>query len=280
MHRWQALVAIAACAGLAVGLAGGALWRGDAPNPPDADAPDRAVASADRALRAELDSLRDALAAEREARAALESEVAGLREELQRTALPTPEVETPKDATAAAEAPTADPHGSIGVFDDARLAEAGVPAREVERLRERYDESRMEELYLDDQAAREGWLRTPRHYAEVQDLRQALREELGDDDYDRLLYAVGKNNRVVVTDVLGDSPAMEAGFASGDVLLRYDGRRIFNVLELKQATTEGRAGDTVPVEVQRGSERLRFYLPRGPLGVTLRPAVYPPEPPR
>ncbi|MDH3211714.1 MAG: PDZ domain-containing protein [Myxococcales bacterium] len=280
MRRWQALVAIAAGVGLLVGLAWGGLLRSEAPVAtaprPDAGAP----FAADEGLRAEIAGLREALAAERDERVALATEVAGLREELEGMTGLAPDSEAPPEAPDAPDtiaSAALQAHGSIGVFEETKLVEAGIPRDEVEALRERYDRSRMDELYMNDQAAREGWLRTPRHLAELQDLRGGLRDEIGDDDYDLLLYAVGKSNRVIVSDVLRESPAMEAGFLSGDVLLRYDGRRIFNVFELKQATTEGKPGATVAVEIRRGDQSLRFYLPRGPLGITMRSDVQPPQ---
>ena len=88
------------------------------------------------------------------------------------------------------------------------------------------------------------------------------------------------NNRVIVRGVLRASPAMEAGVLPGDVLVRYDGRRIFNRFELKLATTEGKAGSTVALDLVRAGEPLRIYTARGPLGVTMQVEVRPPEPPR
>jgi S1-C subfamily serine protease len=100
-----------------------------------------------------------------------------------------------------------------------------------------------------------------------------MRDEIGDDNYDLLLFATGMNNRVIVSNVLRASPAMEAGILPGDVLVRYDGRRIFNRFELKLATTEGKAGSTVALDLERAGELVRIYAPRGPLGVTMQAGV-------
>ena len=48
-----------------------------------------------------------------------------------------------------------------------------------------------------------------------------------DDEYDRMLYASGKQNRVVLSHVLHGSPAQNAGLETGDVVLSYDDVRIF-----------------------------------------------------
>jgi hypothetical protein len=280
MRRWQGLVAIAAGAGLLVGLAWGGFRLGAAPTatPPRSEA---ATPSDDAGvLRAELAALRVALAAEREGRAALAREVAWLRSELEQMALLPPDAEPPPHAPGATAGATPDAPESIGVFEEARLIEAGIPRDEVERLRDRFDRSRMDELYLNDQAAREGWLHSAQQRAEIWDLRQGLRDEIGEDNYDLMLYATGMNNRVIVSDVLRASPALEAGILPGDVLVRYDGRRIFNRFELKRATTEGKAGSTVALDLVRAGEPLRVYAPRGPLGVTMQAELRPPEPTR
>ena len=69
----------------------------------------------------------------------------------------------------------------------------------------------------------------------MQDLRGASQEELGDDDYDLLLYASGRNNRVLLSDVLQNSPAAAAGIEPGDLLVRYDDRAVFNTRDLLSA---------------------------------------------
>jgi len=97
--------------------------------------------------------------------------------------------------------------------------------------------------------------------------REALREELGDDNvYDRLLYATGRQNRVAVIDVMRNSPAEQYGLQAGDVVLSYDGRRVFSARELQKATAAGEAGIMVLVEVERDGSRVNLYLPRGPIG--------------
>ena len=280
MRRWQGFIAIAVGAGLLLGLAWGGFWRGAAPSATPSRS-DAATSSDDvAALRTELAVLRAAVAAEREERAALAAEVAWLRDELEQMVLLPPDVEAPPQAPGATAGTATDAPESIGAFEAARLIEAGIPRDEVERLRDRFDRGRMDELYLNDQATREGWVHSVRQRAEIRDLRQGLRDEIGDDNYDLLLYATGMNNRVIVSDVLRASPAMEAGILPGDVLVRYDGRRIFNRFELKIATTEGKAGSTVALDLVRAGEPLRIYAPRGPLGVTMEAKVRPPEPAR
>ena len=71
-------------------------------------------------------------------------------------------------------------------------------------------------------------------------------------------------------DVLGDSPAGNAGFSPGDVILSYDSNRVFRNGVLGVATGAGEPGERVRVEVMRDGAPISLYVPRGPLGVLLK----------
>jgi hypothetical protein len=242
----------------------------------------------DEPTRAELDALRQALEAEIESRMALADEVARLREELLRFGV---RPGAGGDSLSRAESfpgqladePAAERELDLGrpglddlpgeerpAFDDAALLAAGIDPGDAARLRERWGQFEMEKLDLAHRSAREGWVMSPRHRRELRNLEQALQEELGEESYDWLLFATGEPNRVVVRDVLDQSPAREAGLESGDAILRYDGRRIFRVGELRRATALGELGEFVGVEVLRKGQAVELYVPRGPLGVLLK----------
>jgi hypothetical protein len=153
-----------------------------------------------------------------------------------------------------------------------RLTALGVDQDHAAEIAQRVNEIDLDRLYLRDQATREGWLNTPRYRETLREVNSdltALREEVGDDAYDRYLYATGQVNRVVVGSVMAGSPAQEAGLKVGDTVLRYDDRRVFFASELQSATTGGVAGDWVNITVLRGSQTTRIYVPRGPLGIRL-----------
>jgi len=163
------------------------------------------------------------------------------------------------------------------LFDEGALTRLGVYPRDAELLHERWEQFEMEKLYLVDEATREGWLRRPRLRREIQAARATLREELGDESFDLLLYASGQPNRVVIRSLLERSPASEAGLEAGDVILSYDDRRVFRPSELKRMTTAGTAGESVPVEVIRQGRQISLRVPRGPLGVFMREETLEPE---
>ena len=128
-------------------------------------------------------------------------------------------------------------------------------------------------MYLKDRASREGWLNTARYRKEqlqAQNAYRELRPELGDDAYDRMLYALGQVNRVVVRDIMQNSSAEQYGLQANDRVYEYDDQRVFTGQELNDLVTQGGdAGTLVLVRVLRGEQQLDFYLPRGPIGIRL-----------
>jgi S1-C subfamily serine protease len=130
----------------------------------------------------------------------------------------------------------------------------------------------MDLLYLRDQAIREGWLDTPRYEEAVEALRDSgpsLREELGDEDYDRFLHAAGRPNRVRVTSVFASSPGQIAGLQAGDTIVSYDGAPIRSGTDLRRATTGGAPDEPVTVRILRDGEPIDLSLLRGPIGIQM-----------
>lgn len=95
----------------------------------------------------------------------------------------------------------------------------------------------------------------------------SLRTEIGDQDYERYLEAIGGRTSATISNVLETSPAQRAGLKPGDQIVRYGGERIFNVLDLNRATLAGRPGETVLVDVRRDGTTFQVTMPRGPLGI-------------
>jgi S1-C subfamily serine protease len=85
---------------------------------------------------------------------------------------------------------------------------------------------------------------------------------------------------VAVVDVLQDSAASQVGLEKGDLIVRYGDERIFSVDELRRETLAGNRGETTPVDLLRSGAAIRRNVPRGPLGIRMRPASVRPPPPR
>jgi hypothetical protein len=160
-----------------------------------------------------------------------------------------------------------------GGMDQESLVAAGVDAGTAAEIMRRQSRLDMQRLELRDQASREGWLDSERFIEELRKMggdAVALREEIGDDAYDRFLYLTGQPNRVVVASVIDGSPAQLAGVEAGDLVLDYADSRVFAYADLRAATRAGERGEYVLVRVQRGATTLELPVPRGPLGIRLQ----------
>lgn len=149
---------------------------------------------------------------------------------------------------------------------------AGIDEQTARDLQNRRDQHQLARLELFDQAAREGWDESDvlsEKLAELDANRINLREEIGDDAYDRLLFESGDPNRVSIASVITGSAAEIAGLEVGDLITNYDNLRVFNVRELQQATRSGTKGEYVQILFDRGGRLLSADIPRGPMGVTL-----------
>jgi membrane-associated protease RseP (regulator of RpoE activity) len=174
------------------------------------------------------------------------------------------------DEAESIDAEAATPAGG-GVNEEVLVA-AGVDPGLAADILSRRSQLEMQRLELRDQASRGGWINSERFAEELRQLEGnvgALREEIGDDAYDRFLYLTGQPNRVVVASVIEESPAQRAGLEAGDVVLGYAGSRVFSYPDLLNATRGGERGEYVVLSVQRNGETLELTFPRGPLGIRL-----------
>jgi hypothetical protein len=155
------------------------------------------------------------------------------------------------------------------------LVKAGIDEELAADIIRRRNEMDMKILELRDRASRDGYIDTERYALELNELREqdiSLRDEIGDEYYDRYLHASRQSNRVKVASVMMGSPAEMSGMKDGDLVLNYDNRRIFSWNELQEATSRGERGEYVNVTVLRNGQPVNLWIPRGPLGVRLSSA--------
>ena len=283
-----AIVVIATAVVIADGMPlGSSVWQ----NPPPQVAPgaaDPAERSAQLARLATnpniapdllrlLQDLHSDLQAQREAHEDLQTQLVQLRQE--RLALAgLAQIQATGDAeTTPAESPNNRGRTALdqfrrrrGTVSEARLVAAGFAADQAREIVSQADAITMQRLNMQYQATREGWIDTEQYrqaLGDLPDVREIVTSEYGDDAYDRYLYASGRPNRLVVRDVLLDSPAGVAGLQPGDRVLAMADERIYSTRDLMNIASTGRAGETVSLVVERGDTIFELYVPRGPLGI-------------
>ncbi len=131
----------------------------------------------------------------------------------------------------------------------------------------------MEKFELADYRARGKKLPEGMGYNEI---THSVREDLGEDGYDAMLFATNQLNRVVVSSVVEDSPAGVAGLHPGDVVYSYDDVRVFKPMGLENLTRKGKRGETVKVEVVGEDGLVSYWIERGPSGAHFGSAKGPP----
>ena len=161
-----------------------------------------------------------------------------------------------------------------------KLVNAGLESSIAEDIVRRKNQLELDKLELRDAAVRGGYLGSERYMDELQALMDedvSLREELGDDLYDRYLFNNGQMNRIRVASVMAGSAAEQSGVSANDIVLTYDQQRMFEYTELQQATTQGDREEFVSMMVERDGQDLMLWVPRGPLGVRLTMTRVDPE---
>ena len=158
------------------------------------------------------------------------------------------------------------------LFNVENLVKAGVAQGVAEDIVMRKNQVELRKLELQDLAHRQGYMDTQQYYNELTQIQSEdvdLRQELGDDLYDRYLFDSKQHNRVRITQVILGSEAERVGLINNDIVLSYDDKRVFTWEELKQATSSGTLGEYVNIVIDREGEIFSLAVPRGPLGVQL-----------
>jgi hypothetical protein len=219
-------------------------------------------------LEERIRALEQAVSDERYARQLLQDELFVLTEEMDSLlALRSGTVTVATDVSAPVRSMVVDsrrPTASEGRI--AQLVEAGFAPGQAEWIVQRESQLQMEALQARFDAERTG---NPMDFFQSRTAASdALRNELGDADYERLLSATGRPSSIAVSHVLESSPAERAGLRPGDQIVSYAGRRIFSMSDLTRETMQGEPGEQVAVDVLRDGVTMQMTLPRGPIGIS------------
>ena len=264
---------------LVVGFAVGA-WatKAAAPSGTQSDAANSASAFDTAApLEDRIAALERAVAGERDARLVLEEQLHSLYEELERFDSPemTELLRTLAENSEAREQARIQQAGrrdrgalmqNLEEMRIGRLLAGGFTEDRARQILEFEDETRMAALQAEYEARRNGEAIDP--WGRASDLQATLRERLGDAEYEQYLTAQGGQASITVREVIGSSPANQAGLRPGDRILSYDGERVFGMNDLKSMAFSGDPGEDVIVDIERNGQRMQLVLPRGPLGIT------------
>ena len=209
---------------------------------------------------------------EREVRQLLEVEILLLREDIEQRNAESSEPSEPNEPVFSAEeerreAFRARRFGVRSTQDQVdRLVEAGFPADQAAWIVQREAELQMERLQARYDAMRgnEGQVFVGQGFSQSNELRA----ELGDADYERFLAANGRPTSVGIGNVIPNSPAQNAGLQPGDEIVRYDGERVFSMMDMAGRIMQGEKEGNVVVDIVRDGVPMQLVLPRGPLGVS------------
>jgi len=267
---------LAIIASLAAGFAAGA-WTTMEATPPAKPVDPVAGFDADAPLEARIAALEQAISSERDARLVLEEQLHGLYAELERFDSPEmdellrtlAESSQAREQARAQQAVRRERGSRMQDMEEmrvGRLVAGGFTESRAQKILEFEDEARMAALQAEYEARRDGEEFDP--WARAVDFQAVLRERLGDAEYEKYLTAQGSQASITVREVIGSSPANQAGLRPGDRILSYDGKRVFGMNDLKSLAFSGDPGEDIIVDIERNGQRMQLVLPRGPLGIT------------
>lgn len=185
---------------------------------------------------------------------------------------------TPSPSARAIEPST--PEHQARRFDGRALEEAGFLPHEVNDIRGRWEEAeelvRAEREPLDPNMpdATQRDLESEQH-----EVDSAMRERLGDDDYDAGRFATGQNNRVEILGPLEGTVHDSAGLQRGDLVIEFDGKPIYTpaeYLELWQSKSSAGIGEII-LTIEREGELFKVVLPEGDQSGPFGGVSLPPE---
>lgn len=269
-------IAIAVVVSLLTGLAVGAWIAGHDGSVTDPEPrPVTELLDSDAGPEERLRQLEQIITEERNARIALEDTIAMLFEELERIegagdrAAAARQAE--REQRAARSSDSSQPGGMewLRNYQErrvTRMIEGGFSEDEARRILQQESEASFKAMKAVWESQRNG--ESVDMFGPSVSPQSILRNEMGDDAYARYLEVQGQPTAVRITQVLSGSPGNDAGLQPGDQLVSYNGRRLFDVGDLRHQTMQGEPGQDVVIEVVRDGVRMQLTVPRGPIGIT------------
>jgi C-terminal processing protease CtpA/Prc len=227
------------------------------------------VSSFDAAAPVEerIRALEQAIIMEQQARQFLEDEIMIMREELEQRGAE-PDENEEQIAAARQQRREAFMSRRFGVSPSQgqldRLIEAGITPDQAAWIVQRESEIQMDALQARYEAMR--GQENQRFFGSAFDTE--LQAELGEAGYERYLTANGRPTTIGIGNVLANSPAQEAGLQPGDQIVRYDGERVFSMMDMAGRIMQNEAEGNVVIDIERNGMPMQLVIPRGPLGVS------------
>ena len=147
-----------------------------------------------------------------------------------------------------------------------RLVAGGFTEDRAKQILAMEDDIRMDLLQAEYEAHQGG--NEEDFWTRANNYQNTLRNQLGEAEYEKYLVAQGGQASVMVSDVIGSSPANRAGLKTGDRIISYDGNRVYTMWELKDLAFGGSPGEDVILDIERDGQRMQLVVPRGPLGIS------------
>jgi hypothetical protein len=155
-----------------------------------------------------------------------------------------------------------------------QLLAAGFPLDRIESIRRLSEEVEARRRQLDVERFQKGLPPDEMAMAYQFDPDLDLKDEIGERDYENYRRALGRPMGVEVLEALRGGAADISGLKAGDVILSYDGKRVYNMAQIDAiARKKGSLGETTIVDVRRDGVEMRLVVPKGPLGIRFPPPV-------
>jgi hypothetical protein len=161
------------------------------------------------------------------------------------------------------------PMHRTGRFDGRALEEAGYFPHDVEEIRRRWEEAEAEVRVARGPLGPGMPGVTPKDLQREQhEVDSAMRERLGDDDYDAGRFATGQDNRVEIHWIPEGSVAASVGLQEGDLLIEYEGTPIYTPEEYLELMRRDRplGGREVILTIDRAGKTYEVAVPGGAVG--------------